>query len=240
MPRGSIFAWTAAWGLSLLPALPAGAQAPNPVGGEFEVNSYTRGSQNFASVSADQDGNFVVVWRSEYSFGTDRSGYSIHGRRFASNGNAQGLQFQINSYTTSHQVGPSVAADSDGDFIVVWYSDGSSGTDTSQSSIQGQRYDSSGSKQGFQFQVNTYTTGNQGNPSVAADSDGDFVVVWESDGSFGIDTSTWSVQGQRYASDGSTQGGEFQVNTYTTSFQSDAAVTADADGDFVVVWDSNG
>ena len=52
---------------------------------------------------------------------------------------------------------------------------------------------------------------------MAAAPDGDFVVVWESNGSSGTDTSSWSIQGQRYASNGSTLGAQFQVNTYTTS-----------------------
>ena len=77
-------------------------------------------------------------------------------------------------------------------------------------------------------------------PSVAADADGDFVVVWESDGSSGTDTSCTSIQGQRYASTGAPQGAQFQVNTYTTSYQRRPAVAADAAGDFVVVWDSYG
>ena len=33
-------------------------------------------------------------------------------------------------------------------------------------------------------------------------------------------------------------GGEFQVNSYTTSFQRIPSVAVDADGDFVVVWES--
>jgi len=34
-------------------------------------------------------------------------------------------------------------------------------------------------------------------------------------------------------------GSEFQVNTYTTSFQRNPAVASDAAGNFVVVWDSS-
>jgi hypothetical protein len=67
--------------------------------------------------------------------------------------------------------------DADGDFVVVWHSLGSGGTDTSDFSVQGQRYDAAGSAQGSQFQVNTYTTNVQFAPSVAMDADGDFVVV---------------------------------------------------------------
>ena len=72
-----------------------------------------------------------------------------------------GPQFQVNTYTTSYQEGSSVAADADGDFVVVWRSLGSSGSDTSFFSIQGQRYNSAGSAVGSQFQVNTYTTNDQ-------------------------------------------------------------------------------
>ena len=109
-----------------------------------------------------------------------------------------GAQFQVNTYTTNFQEFPSIAADADGDFVVVWMSDGSSGGDTSNYSIQGQRYNSAGSAVGSQFQVNTYTTNYQDFPWVAADADGDFVVVWQSFGSSGSDTSYHSVQGQRF------------------------------------------
>ena len=46
----------------------------------------------------------------------------------------------------------------DGDFIVVWRSFGSDGTDTDSGSIQGQAFNSAGAPLGGEFQVNTYTT----------------------------------------------------------------------------------
>ena len=66
---------------------------------------------------------------------------------------------------------------------------------------------------------------------------GDFVVVWTSIGSYGTDTSGSSKQGQRYASDGSAIGSEFQANTYTTQSQGSRlgpTVSSAANGDFVV------
>jgi hypothetical protein len=209
-----------------------------PIGPEFQVNTYTTNAQTNPSVAADADGDFVVVWASDGSSGGDTSGQSIQGRRYNSAGSAVGGQFQINTYTTNIQLGPSVAADADGDFVVAWHGLGSGG-DTS-SSIQGQRYNSAGSAVGSQFQVNTYTTNTQEFPSVASDADGDFVVVWASSGSSGGDTSGGSIQGQRYNSAGSAVGSQFQINTYTTDLQEFGAVAADADGDFVVVWSSYG
>ena len=210
------------------------------VGAQFQVNTYTTYAQTRPEVALSADGDFVVVWTSTGSVGTDSSNYSVQGQRYASDGTTAGAQFQVNTYTTSAQYEPKVALSADGDFVVVWASFGSVGTDSSYFSIQGQRYASDGTTAGAQFQVNTYTTSFQYGQSVGSDADGDFVVVWESSGSGGTDSSYFSVQGQRYASDGTTAGAQFQVNTYTTAFQRFPSVAFSADGDFVVVWASNG
>jgi hypothetical protein len=199
------------------------------VGSEFQVNTYTTSAQYNPAVAADSDGDFVVVWNS----GQDGSDSGIFGQRYTSAGAAVGSEFQVNTYTTSYQFRPAVAADSDGDFVVVWGS--FPGQDGSDSGIFGQRYTSAGAAVGSEFQVNTYTTSAQYRPAVAADSDGDFVVVW---GSYGQDGSVRGIFGQRYTSAGAAVGSEFQVNTYTTHTQYTAAVAADSDGDFVVVWNS--
>jgi hypothetical protein len=209
-----------------------------PVGAQFQVNTYTTGDQAVPSVAMDADGDFVVAWHSFGSADSDTSGWSIQGQRFSSSGAPLGAQFQVNTYTTGGQLFPSVAMDADGDFVVAWHSFGSSGTDTSYYSIQGQRFSSSGAPVGAQFQVNTYTAQGQYLPSVAMDADGDFVVAWQSSGSSGGDTSTLSIQGQRFSYGGAPVGGQFQVNTYTANSQFAPSVAMDADGDFVVSWES--
>ena len=206
-------------------------------GGEFQVNTYTTARQSFPWVAAEPDGDFVAVWQSQGSGGSDSSFSSIQGQRYASDGTTVGGEFQVNTYTTDYQLRPSVALDADGDFVVVWISNDPS---FSGFSVRGQRYASDGAAAGGEFQVNTYTTGNYASPRVALDADGDFVVVWISIGSSGSDTSSNSVLGQRYAADGTALGGEFQVNTYTTSSQGPPAVAMHADGHFVVIWDGDG
>ncbi len=47
---------------------------------------------------------------------------------------------------------------------------------------------------GAELQVNTLTTSTQDDPSVGVESDGDFVVVWESSVSGGTDTASSSIQ----------------------------------------------
>ncbi|HXK22359.1 MAG TPA: hypothetical protein VMS55_06730, partial [Myxococcota bacterium] len=216
------------------------ASSGAPLGGEFQVNTYTTGDQVSRSVATNAQGDFVVVWTSEGSSGGDTSETSIQGQRYSSSGTAQGGEFQVNSYTSNFQVAPAVAADAAGGFVVVWESRGSSGSDHSGFSVQGQRYASNGAAQGGQFQVNTFVANDQFGPAVATDADGDFVVVWTSLGSSQSDQSGVSVQGQRYASSGAALGSEFQVNTYTTLDQGAASVAVNAAGEIQVVWASRG
>ncbi len=75
-----------------------------------------------------------------------------------------GGEFEAKSDTTGSQQVPAVASRGDGSFVVVWQSDGQDG---SRKGVFGQLFDRVGAKAGPEFQVNTYTTGNQVNPSVA-------------------------------------------------------------------------
>jgi hypothetical protein len=202
-----------------------------PQGSEFQVNVYTTSFQVRPVVASDMNGNFVVVWA---SFGQDGNNYGLFGRRFSAAGAPQGAEFQVNTYTTGNQSGFSLSADASGNFVVVWQS---IGPDGSSFGVFGQRFNASGTRQGSEFQINSYTTGVQSYPTVASDASGNFVVVWQ-DG--GEDGSAFGVFGQRYDASGAPQGGEFQVNSYTTLNQQYPAVASQANGDFVVVWLSNG
>src|SRR5439155_22941819 len=93
-----------------------------------------------------------------------------------------GGQFQVNTYTTSYQGVPAVTGDGAGNFVVVWKSYGSAGSDTSCASIQGQRYDSSGTAVGGQFQVKMGRASCRDSAAVTGDGAGNFVEGWGSDG----------------------------------------------------------
>jgi len=139
-----------------------------------------------------------------------------------------GPEFRVNTYSTSVQSYPAIASDGTGNFVVVWHSIQDPGY-----GVFGQRYAISGTPLGGEFRINSYTTGTQGIADVASDPSGNFVVLWMSDEDPGF-----GVFGQRYASAGTPLGGPFHVNTYTTSGQGFPAVSADAAGNFVVVWES--
>jgi hypothetical protein len=203
-----------------------------PQGTEFIVNAYTLQDQSFPSVASDANGNFVVVWNSSFQEGL--GGIGIIGRRFSASGVALGGDFHVNSYTTGSQVLPTVASAPKGNFLVAWTSQ--TPQDGSGSAVMAQRFDAAGAAQGGEFRVNSYTTAYQFSPRATADGSGNFVVVWGS--GFGQDGSDSGIFSQRIDAAGAFQGPEFQVNTYTTSGQTNPDVSASADGTFVVAWHS--
>jgi len=170
-----------------------------PLGGEFQVNTYTTSFQAVPAVGVDGQGNFVVAWTSNGGSGTDTNTASIQARRYDGAGTALGGQFQVNSLTTNTQAEPSVAVAPQGVFVVSFRSAVSSGSDTAFASVQARRYAPNGVALTQDFQINSYTSGNQLGPVIAADGQGNFVVAWMSEGSSGTDTSDWSVQAQRYS-----------------------------------------
>jgi hypothetical protein len=207
----------------------------NPLGPEFRVNTYTTGDQggppSFSldrpSITSDSAGNFVAVWTSSSQ---DGSSNGIFGQRYDASGAPLGPEFRVNTYTPLSQSHPDIAADASGNFVVVWQSDSQDG---SIWGVFGQRYASSGVPLGADFRVNTFTTGEQAYPSVAADPTGGFVVAWRS---YNQDGSGAGVFAQRFASSGSPLGPEFRVNMTTFGPQGFPSTASDGAGNFIVVW----
>ena len=223
---------------------------------EFQVNTYTAGSQVSPSATALADGGFMVTWESSdyddnsqagdyrdngqfdnsYIFSESQDGDNggIYAQRYNSDSSANGSEFQVNTYTQGHQWYSSTAALADGGFVVTWAGSGNGDS----YGIYAQRYNADGSVDGAEFQVNTFTGGTQYRPSITVLADGGFVVTWnskEQDDDLG-----YGIYAQRYNSDGSVKGIEFQTNTYVIGDQVHSKVEALNNGGFVVVWYGNG
>lgn len=220
------------------------ALAPSPLNAgtsdlQFQANTYTTGNQWFGDVARGSDGRFVMTWASDGSSGSDSSQTSVQVRRWSASGLPEGDELQVNTYTTNQQFAPAVAIDGLGRFVVVWASLGSSGTDTSTWSIQGQRFSATGALEGPQFQVNSHTSGFQEIAEVSMGPGGEFVVTWQSSGSTGNDTAGYSVQARRFTDTGTPAGPDFQVNTYTFGDQGYPSVASGSDGRFILAWESS-
>jgi Ca2+-binding RTX toxin-like protein len=200
------------------------------VGGEFQVNSTTTGTQGYSTVAMDAGGDFVISWISNQG-GT---GYDIYAQRFNAAGTAQGTEFLVNTFTAGDQKLPTVAMDAAGDFVVTWSSQGQDGSGWG---VYAQQYDALGAAVGGEIAVNTYTSSDQQQSAVAMDAVGDFVVTWQSNGQ---DGSLYGIFGRGFTAAGVPLGTELQVNTTVTDSQVWSSVAADPAGDFAVVWTSVG
>ncbi len=210
----------------------AAVKVIDAAGIEFQANTFTAGNQQDPKVASDAAGDYVAVWQ---SYGQNGTGFDIYAQLYNASGATCGSEFLVNTATMGNQQNPSVAMDSNGDFVVAWETYGQDG---SGYGIYAQQYNANGAAYGSQFQVNSYTTGVQQNPSVAMNSAGDFVVAWKS---YNEDANyDYGIYAQRYNANGAASGSELQVNTATAGNRQDASVAMDSAGDFVVAWSGYG
>ena len=196
--------------------------------GQTRLNDDTDSYERFPGIALDADGRAVAIWNDELG---DFSDTEVFARPIDAAGTPAPAGFRVNTYTTGHQRGISVAMTGAGNFVVVWASE----QDGSGTGIIGQRFGASGTPHLGEFRINSFATANQGGPSVAPLPGGGFVVVWASTGQ---DGSFEGVFGQRFGASGTPLGTEFRVNSWTTGAQQNAKVAADASGRFVVIWNT--
>ena len=194
-------------------------------GDEFRINENTSGMQMFPAVCGLSDGGFVVCWENE-SFEYNNSG--VYAQIYDDNGAKRGGEFQITDFLSSYQQYITVTGLSEGRFTIFWHA-----PDGDNLGIFGQIYNNGGTKEGGEFQVNTYITDNQSYPRVCTLTDGRFVVCWLS---YGQDGDRSGIFGQIYEDDGTKQGEEFQINSYAKGYQSVQAITQLSDDRFIVCW----
>jgi hypothetical protein len=200
-----------------------------PQGPEFLVNTTTAGYQRAAAVAMDMGGDFVITWQ---SYLQDDSGYGIYARRYNSAGVAQTGEVPVNTATVGHQMAPSIAMDADGDYVIAWDEFNLAGTSYA---IYAQRYNAAGVAQGGSFPASATTSDRLFGSSIGMSASGGFLVSWQRQN---LDGSGWGIFSQQFAANGSPLGTEFRVNTTTANNQQNVSVAADANGNYIVAWQS--
>jgi Ca2+-binding RTX toxin-like protein len=201
----------------------------SPIDNEFRVNLVTVDDQENPSVAATPDGGFIVIWESD---GQDGSRDGIFGRRFDADGNFLGIEFQVNVTTNLNQDDAAIAVDRAGNFVITWTDQIQDGN---TSGVFARRFDADGNPLGLEFQVNTEISNSQENPAIALRPNGDFVIAWESNLQDGSEDGIFA---QRFRSNGTRIGQEFQVNTTFSDDQLNPDIAIANDGSFVIVWES--
>lgn len=125
--------------------------------------------------------------------------------------------------------------DGDGDFVVLYATQ----DENSDFFLSAQRYDATGTAQGEAIEIDgepPYLCAGEteGYADIAMSEDGEFVVTW-------VDSTTYAVYAQKYNSDGTTDGEKLTVTTTPDCCEMfrNVDVDMDADGDFVVAWESD-
>lgn len=132
-------------------------------------------------ISADAVGNFIVVWtdyRNSYENGGTDSGAAIYGQLFLNNGIAVNENFRISEdeLDGSNRL-PSVAMNSNGNFIVVWHR--TNDKVWGDTDIYARIFNRDGFPQSQSFKINDDTTNKaQFDAKVILQDDNSFVITW--------------------------------------------------------------
>lgn len=199
-----------------------------PVGKEFQVNAASSGNQAEPAVVMDAAAGFAVCWQGPASVADANEDVFV--RRFDPNGLPEGRESRVNSYTTGKQLNARAAIGGDSTLIIVWES--ADLPDEGDRSICGQRYDASGAKLGAEFVVHQDASVYR-SPDVAADANGNFVVVWMRD------MRSNSIKARLFSADGAAASDTIEVSTAAFNSVTQPSVAMDAAGFFVAAWDGD-
>ncbi len=207
-----------------------------PLGGEFLVNTSVAQNQTEPSITALDDGRFVVTWNDASASGADTSAFAVTAQVFNGDGTKSGGEFLVNTTTAGLQFESSVTALSNGRFVVSWTDTSATGGDTANTAIRAQIFNADATRFGGEFLVNTNTALFQSTPETTALANGRFVITWRDTSGTGGDVSRDSVSAQVFNADGTKSGAEFLVNTTILHIQDQPAITSLSDGRFVISW----
>ncbi len=186
----------------------------------IRVNDVFNGKQESPVIAARGE-NYVFAWVDIQEDGDA----DIYGKIFG-NGN----DFKISQAPLgSQQTFPAITANTRGEFIVAWQDDRNGNND-----IYGQRFDSTGTAHGGNFEVNDDQQGaEQTTPVISMNNRGEFVIAW-------IDERDGGKQlfAQMYDSSGDTLRQNFKIKVDSENdFIVSPDIALDDNGRFVVVWE---
>jgi Ca2+-binding RTX toxin-like protein len=151
-----------------------------PVGADLRLNSTTSGAQFDPAVTTLANGNILVTW-------TDNSGQRGAGAAtdlvaqiLSPQGEKIGGEILVNAAFLGQQSDAAVSALPDGGFVIAWRDRQSAEDDSNGSAIRAQLFNVDGTARGDAFLVNSLTSGEQLDVSIAVLADGRFVISWTS------------------------------------------------------------
>lgn len=191
---------------------------------------------NQPDADVDSTGRTIFVWD---AFTANRK--DIFLRVFPADGGDPSDPVRVNTYVDDAQHYPKIAINNDGSFLVVWLSAEPPEPEDPflRNVVRSQAFDANANPVGNEQLLSTLdpllTTDNKAD--VAALPSGEYIVVWRSSQTPEQNDNSTTIQGRRIGANGVPLADQFQVNsTMTSASERWPAVTALADGGFLVVW----
>ena len=216
-----------------------------PVGSQFQVNQFEGTDQNMPSVSMNSVGQFAVAWVSshpsldaedgEEAIDTEKS---IFVQWYDANGVANGPEVVAHVYVKDAQESPQIGLDGEGHFVVAWQSINQDG---SAWGVYGRQFNNQKIPlTAEEFRINQETEGLQRLVGLGVDADGNFVVAYESTLPGTADGISTDIYRREFFADGSSNGVENVVNTWSGGPQTLPVVARASTGNYGIFWSGQG
>lgn len=203
------------------PTLPTGETETTEISG-------ATGQGVDSAIGVAADGSYVVVWTGHS--GNSTADVDAYFQRFDASGNSVGNAVRVNETIAGEQDDVSVAVRPDGSFVVVWEGDeivsGGGVHDTYM-----RLYDANGNAITGEIIVNDDRSGHEGEPTIAMNDSGQFVVAWRLHPS--------QIYAQTFDADGNPISSNFLVNGGSSNGRV-ASVGIDGAGNSVIAWSHPG
>jgi len=196
----------------------------------------TRPRQRLSSYPANQSANpwpngSAVQPNGDLVGVYSRGIHDVYVRRIDAKGHLLGPEQRVSTDHHASQGQAVVAVAPDGSFLVVWQSAPAPNT---TSDILARRFSAKGQPLGKPFQVNNVHQLDQRRPAIAADAQGNYVVVWQSF----IPPYNWDIKGRLFRHDGTPVAEEVRLNQVRQSEQDLPHVTFSPSGTILAGWES--
>jgi hypothetical protein len=195
--------------------LPSSAQA-GPLGSSFRVDSSMPGTR-ISDVVAGANGDMLVLF-------SNNNNTSVYMQRYDSSG--QALQAQPWYVGTDIHA---AAVDRGGNFVLMRQT-----SDGSGDGIYATMYDRAGNLRVNTFRVNDQTAGDQKDPKVAVNANGDFAIAWTGD--INNTTRTAEVYVKRFRANGTAVAPETRASIPDNGWSWGNGIAIDGSGNFTVTW----
>ncbi len=200
------------------------------IGANFLMNETpSAGKQVRPAVAMNNRSQFVVVWED-----SSAAEVAVYARWFAANQKPLTGRVKVNSSTIfSGTLNPAVAMDGLGNTVVCWQDD----RNNASTDIYFQRYDAQGRPIGSNRLVNNVLRDDQINPAVAANADGEFIIVWDDRRDYSS-AHMGNIYSQRYSVFGTALDSNRVISHHPANqLPYKPSVALQRNGDYMAVWE---